>query len=218
MVATALIAVGVLTLLVFVLFTALLELFRDVRQIRDALGILDRPLSVNVGPVAGKAPSQFGLPVELDAAKSALVLFLSDKCQTCRVLASTLGGSLPAGVWIVVEAPTSRAAAEFLESFGLTARLKDRVLVDPSGEIAGKLGLNMTPVGYRVDNGIFREATTVPSFRYLASILPTPSDDPVAANAGGRLPISQFLFDGESFTLANWIRGLWQKPSAHEPS
>src|SRR5262245_35438570 len=44
----ALIAVAVLALLLAVLFGALLEMYRDVRQLRDALGILDRPLAVEI--------------------------------------------------------------------------------------------------------------------------------------------------------------------------
>ena len=185
MATTALIAVGVLSLLVFVLFGALLEALRDVRQIRDALGILDRPIDVDIGAAAGTAPSSHGLPRQLDDAKSALVLFLSDRCATCRILAATVGGAMPAGLWIVVEAASSRAAAEFVEAYGMTPRLEDgRVTMDSSGAIAGRLGLNMTPVAYRIEDGVFKDAGTVPSTRYLASIVPGPSED--ATNSPSR--------------------------------
>ena len=53
MAAAALIAVGVLSLLVLVLFISLIELFRDVRQIRIALGILDRSVPIDIGSAAG---------------------------------------------------------------------------------------------------------------------------------------------------------------------
>ena len=43
------------------------ELFRDVRQLRDAAGILDRPLDVEIGTVAGARPSSVGLPDDLDS-------------------------------------------------------------------------------------------------------------------------------------------------------
>ena len=123
MAATALIAVGILSLLVFVLFSVLVELFRDVRQIRDGLGILDRPLPVDIGSVAGTPPSLYGLPEQLDDEPSALLLFLTDRCATCRVLASSLGGTLPAGLWIVLEAATSQAAEEFLREVCHDARV-----------------------------------------------------------------------------------------------
>jgi hypothetical protein len=177
MATAALIAVGILSLLIFVLFSVLVELFRDVRQIRDALGILDRPLSIDIDSVTGTPPSSYGLPRQLDDEQSALLLFLSDRCVTCRVLAASLGGTLPAGLWIVVEAATSQAAAEFIEMNRMTLSLGgERVSMDPAGTIAGRLGLNTTPVGYRIENGVFKEAGTVPSMRYLASILPIPSE------------------------------------------
>jgi hypothetical protein len=180
MATTALIAVGILSLLMFVMFNVLVELFRDVRQMRDALGILDRPLTIDIGSVSGTRPSSYGLPRQLDDERFALLLFLSDKCGTCRVLATAMGGTLPAGLWIVVESATSQAAAEFIEMYRMTLSLgSQRVCVDPAGTIAGRLGLNTTPVGYRIENGVFKDAGTVPSMRYLATVLPTPSESPV---------------------------------------
>ena len=180
MATAALIAVGILSLLMFVVFSVLVELFRDVRQIRDAIGILDRPLTIDIGPTAGTPPSRYGLPRQLDDERFALLLFLSDRCATCRVLAASLGGTLPAGLWIVVEAATNQAAAEFVEMYGMTRSLEDgRVSVDPAGAVAGQLGLNVTPVGYRIENGVFKHAGTVPSMRYLASIIPIPSEAPI---------------------------------------
>jgi hypothetical protein len=180
MATAALIAVGILSLLMFVLFSVLVELFRDVRQIRDALGILDRPLTIDIGSVTGTTPSSYGLPRQLDDERSALLLFLSDRCATCRVLAASLGGALPAGLWIVVEAATGQAAAEFIETYRMARSLGgERVSVDPAGAIAGRLGLNTTPVGYRIENGVFKDAGTVPSMRYLVSTLPTPSEAPI---------------------------------------
>jgi hypothetical protein len=172
MAAAALIAVGVLSLLVFVLFGALLEALRDVRQIRDALGILDRPLSIDIGAAAGTAPSSHGLSRRLDDAKSALVLFLSDKCGTCRILAGAVGSAMPMGLWIIVEAASGKAATDFVEAYGMTPGFEgERVTVDSGGAIAGRLGLHTTPVAYRVKNGVFTDAVTVPSIRQLSSLI-----------------------------------------------
>lgn len=202
----ALIAVGVLALLVFVLFGALLESLRDVRQIRDALGILDRPIDVDIGAAAGAAPSSYGLPGELDNAKSALVLFLSDRCTTCRILAATVGGALPAGLWIVVEAASKQSATEFVEAYGMTARLADqRVTLDSTGAIAGRLGLNMTPVAYRIENGVLRDAATVPSIRYLESVVRGPSE-----NANGLPPARRMRFNALNAGSSSVPDGLAQ--------
>lgn len=175
MAALALIAVGLLTIVIFVLFGALLELYRDVRQLRDALGILDRPLTIDIGSVADATPSKFGLPPAFDTAASALVLFLSDTCATCRVLAASLHAGVPAGLCVVVEAPDEKLARRFMETYGLNPDAGNgTVCLDPARTIAGKLGLEITPAALRIENGKFTSATTVPSARYLFSILPAP--------------------------------------------
>lgn len=168
----ALIAVGLVSLLVFVLFGALLEMYRDVRQLRDAAGILDRPLDVDIEPLVGTAPSEYGLPEALDSAASALLLFFSDRCLTCRVLASSLDKSLPSGLWVLAEAKNAQLAKKFMQLTNLIT--DDRVILDAGGEIAGRLGIDLSPVGFRIENGRFVSATTVPSTRYLFSILPAP--------------------------------------------
>lgn len=171
MATVALIGVGVLALFVAVLFGALVELFRDVRQMRDALGILDRPLTVDLGQVAGTRPSVHGLPRDLDGQPAAIVLFLSERCETCRALAAGLTHPLANGLWVVVEARDAASAAWFTEAFGLA---DERVTVDVDGAIAASMGLNTSPVGFRVEHGVLTSATTVPSSRYLMSILPEP--------------------------------------------
>jgi hypothetical protein len=169
------IIVAVLALVVFVLCGVVLELFRDVRQLRDVAGILDRPLDVEIGAVAGARPSSLGLPGELDAAPSALVVFLSDRCGTCRSIAAGLGGRLPPLVWVVLEARSPESAAKFVESYELAPLTSEgRLLVDVEGATAGRIGLDVTPAGFRVEDGRIASATTVPSKRYLLSIAPKP--------------------------------------------
>lgn len=173
MATVALIAVAVLALFVAILFAALVEMFRDLRQVREAIGILDRPLNIDIGPVAGTHPSQYGLPRALDSAGVALVLFLSERCATCHTLAAGLPRPLPAALWIVFEARSTASAATLLDRYGLTElSTHGRLIVDVGSEIAGRMGLHTTPVGYRVESGTIVFATTVPSLRYLTSILP----------------------------------------------
>lgn len=174
MAAIALIAVAVLALLVALLLAALVEMFRDIRQMRDAVGILDRPLPVDLGPVAGSAPSAYGLPRALDHASSAIVLFLSERCGTCHTLASALPRALPSELWVVVEGRTMESTSAFLERYALSANGDGQVIPDPEGEIAHRIGLQTTPLGFRVEDGVFTYATSVPSSRYLNSIMPEP--------------------------------------------
>jgi len=175
MATVALIVVGVLALLMAVLFAALVEMYRDVRQIREAVGILDRPLDVEIGRVAGTRPGNYGLPRALDSATSALVLFLSDRCATCHALAAGFSKPLPSALWVVVDARNPETAADFLTRYGLSeAESSGRLLVDSGGEIAGRIGLQTTPVGFRIQDGVIASATSIPSSRYLTSILPEP--------------------------------------------
>lgn len=165
------ISVSLLALLVAVLLGIVVELCRDVHQLRDALGILDRPLEIDLGDAVGAPPSSFGLPAPLDTAAAALVLFLSDRCATCHALAAGLSGTVPGPVWIVVESHSPNDGHEFLAKHNLVKA--PRVGVDAAGAIAEKLGLRTTPVAFRVSQGRFSGATTVPSSRYLSSIVPT---------------------------------------------
>jgi hypothetical protein len=169
--------VAVLALLVFALLGVSHEMLKDIRQLRDVSGILDRPLSVDIAQVAGTPPSGYGLPATLDST-TAVVLFLSTKCATCRGLAANFDRSakaLPNGLWIVVEGRNQEEVLEFLDTSPLKRLGSDgRVIIDVNGAIASRIGLNTTPVGFRVENGIFQSATTVPSSRYLRSILPKP--------------------------------------------
>lgn len=168
----ALVVAGLLALLVFLLLGVVIELHRDVRQLRDATGILDRPLEVELGRLVGASPSSYGLPASIDVSGVAIILFLSDRCGTCHALAKSFGGRLPVGLWVILEAGTQQAAEEFLSKYDLSNRVHEALIVDVSRVIAGRMGVRTTPVGFRVENGKFVSATTVPSRRYLSSILP----------------------------------------------
>jgi hypothetical protein len=166
--------VGALALLVFVLLGIVIELCRDVRQLRDVSGILDRPLDVELGDVRGSRPSAHGLPRALDARPAGVVLFLSDRCGTCHAIAAGLDGAIPESLTLVLEARSPESMREFVAKYALSAGERSgQLLGDADGAIARSLGLRTTPVGFRVEHGRLASATTVPSRRYLESILPS---------------------------------------------
>jgi hypothetical protein len=166
--------VAFLALVVFLLLGAVIELFGDVQQLREAIGILDRPLDVALGDIAGASPSRYGLPRGLDDEAFAVVLFLHDSCGTCRSLAAALDGRVPEGLWIVMEARSHEVATQFLHRYGLSEGASPRVVIDEGQRSADLLGLDIASVALRVQNGTIVSASTVPSTRYLGSILPSP--------------------------------------------
>ncbi|MFL6076874.1 MAG: hypothetical protein ACJ73S_26060 [Mycobacteriales bacterium] len=164
-----LILVCVLGAGLFVQFGALVEMYEQLKQVRRYLHLVDTPETLDLGVTAGQPPSTVGLPAELDAAANGLVLFLSNKCESCRTLAANLrGGALPEALWVVV-VPVSGDAESFVEEFDLR---HPRVLVDDGEQIVNRIGLDTTPVLIAVEGGTLARAQTVPTVRQLYQALP----------------------------------------------
>lgn len=157
---------------IFIQLGALVEMYGQVQQIRAHLDMFDRAAPLELGAAEGRMASSIGLPLEIDAADSALLLFLSNRCETCFQIASALqGGALPPKLWLVIVA-VSGSANEFVDRFALRG---ERIIVDDSETISGSLGLNVTPSAVKVEHGRLRSASTVPTVRRLYSLLPSPS-------------------------------------------
>lgn len=196
-----LVLVCVLAVTVFVMFSALIEMFHQLKQVRDHLEMFDKPRPVELAPGAiGSTPSTVGLPGILDDAGEAVVLFLSNRCQTCFQLADSLRGALPAKLWLVVLPVGGTDAAEFTNQFELRG---ERVLVDGEMQIATKLGVDSTPIAIGVSTGRIQQARSVPSVRQLRAMLSTQSPSPVdsaelvggeAENAVDRKPETKSSF------------------------
>ncbi|MBO2459002.1 hypothetical protein [Actinomadura violacea] len=179
-----LIIVCLLAALLFVAFCALVEMFHQLKQMREYLEIEDSPVLMDLGPVQGEAPSAVGLPAELDEARDALVLLLSNKCRTCFTLAAALQGRVrPRKLWVVV-VPVLGDAAEFIDMFDLRG---ERVVVDVGERISGALGIDATPAAVLVRDGRLTKAHSVPSSRQMYAALPVEdgSDRPVTGAARG---------------------------------
>jgi len=162
-----LVLVGLLAALLFLMLGAQVEMFRDVQQLREYAGLIDRPAPVGLGAAAGGRPSGFGLPDALDAALGAVVVVLSDKCATCRSIAAALDGSMPPDLTVVIN-PGGVPYPDLVTTYRLDAQ---RTLIDHDEAIAGRLGLKITPVGIVIENGRLARATTLPSTRQLYHLL-----------------------------------------------
>lgn len=149
------------------LLGAQVEMFRSLKQLRDYAGLLDVPEHIDLGNRSLRRPSEFGLPSVLDTAEHAVVVFLSDKCATCRTIAASLDGGMPSHLYAVVDAGGADTS-ELVLSFRLEP---SRTLIDSNRGVMNGLGLRITPVAITVHNGLVQGATTIPSTRQLYALL-----------------------------------------------
>jgi hypothetical protein len=164
------IALGVL---VFLLLGALVEMYRDLAQIREYTGLLDRPQPIELGDREGSRPSEWGLPAELDGKRRALVMFLSDRCATCRTIVWSLHGTVPEHVFLVLEPgpmPTGGGSGGG-ELVAAIAERSDRVVIDRDHAIADRMGIHMSPSALVVEDGTIARAVTVPSVRQFEALV-----------------------------------------------
>lgn len=163
------------TLLLFllVLFGALQELYRDVRQIKSFIGLLDQAVELNMASGAGGSlPSALGLPEALDMADQAFVLFLSERCGTCRSIAVGLEGRLPDQLWIQLSVGSRDGAVALCEATGLDRVLHtERLAIDVAGRVLDVLGIDSVPCLCTVVAGRLVSAHTVPSLRRLYTLM-----------------------------------------------
>lgn len=159
----------VLAAVVFVQLGALMELFRQVQQIRQHMDLEDRPAPLALGRLTEEPATSVGLPAELDHARSAMVLFLTSRCATCRSIAAAFKAAVPLAMWVVVEPIADDDADAFVEEFQLVG---DRTIVDRGGHIADRLGLDITPAAIFIEHGRLQRAETVPSSRQAFAMLP----------------------------------------------
>jgi hypothetical protein len=169
MTAVLLVLLSLLAFGLCILLGALVELFNQVQQIRTQLGMVDRATPLDLGAKRDALASTVGLPAVLDDTGDAMVLFLSNRCTTCRAIAHELDGTVPPAVCVAEPVTGDDQEAEaFLQEFRLDG---GRALVDRQTQIAEQLDLNVTPSAIFIENGRLRRAQTVPSSRQLSAML-----------------------------------------------
>ena len=161
---TALVLVIGLAAVTFLLLGAQVEMFRNLTQLREQAGLSDRPTPVSLGKARGTRASDVGLPAALDDETSAVVLFLSDKCFVCRSIAAGLAGTLPHGVWLVLDPGTAPRDAQLSPTLGFDT---DDVTIDPDRTIMKRIGIESTPLTIVVEHGRLARASGITSTRQL---------------------------------------------------
>jgi hypothetical protein len=173
---TTLIVVNIVALWLFLVFQGLvlLEMVRQVSQVRRQLDLDNQPVLLSLGERAGRPlpePARAAWSENGTVPDGALVL-LSVNCTTCRLVASGLRDVRKRfehqKIVTVVQARNHDEAVEMLAGAGLTW---DEVVVDLENEYGAALGIDLRPVAVVVRDGIVSEGATVRNPRQLRELL-----------------------------------------------
>lgn len=156
----------------FLLFGALAEAYRSLRQIRENAGLLDIPSTVDLGSALHRKPSEVGLWADLDSAFHEVVVYLDQRCGTCTLIAADLGGGIPKGMRLVFIASTAAEAATWIEELNIAPANRPRALAASADEVERQLGGLVTPLAVKIVNGRLASATTIPSVRQFYGAIP----------------------------------------------
>jgi hypothetical protein len=169
-------AVGV-TLAVAVCCAAMVEVFRQLAEIRAVLNLQDlpTPLALKAGELQTSA---VGLPRDLVTEPQAIVVFLSPKCATCLSVAEAFRGGSPSTVWFVLSSPPT--PTNLMETLADSA---ERVILDENDVIAESIDLNVTPSVLTVSWGEITRAQAVSTPRQVLGLVPTVAPRGIARNA-----------------------------------
>jgi len=167
---TTLIVVGIVAVgvLAVVQGLVLLEVVRQLAQIRKVLDLDDRPVPISLGNLAGRPLPE---PVR-GIARDGVVLLLSTDCATCRLVAAGLPDLFARfedrKIVTVLQARNHDEATEMLATAGLA---RDEVVVDLESEYGSAFGIALRPAAVVVRDGIVSEGAIVRNPRQLHQLL-----------------------------------------------
>jgi hypothetical protein len=161
MITFLLVVVAILAVGVLLLFGSMVELYRQMLQLREHVGMVDRAQSLKFNPTI--MFSDLPVPLAMLDLQRAALLILSDSCTTCYKIAEHMRGVVPDGVAILVEARSTEDARVWCKSHDLND--SNLVILDEDGLIARRLGISVTPAFLRFENQYPLSAITVPSTR-----------------------------------------------------
>jgi hypothetical protein len=167
---TALIVVGIVAVgvLVVVQGLVLLEVVRQLAQIRKVLDLDDQPVPISLGNLAGRPVPE---PAN-GAVRNGVFVLLSTDCATCRLVASGLPDLVARfedhQIVAILQAHNHDEATEMLATTGLD---RDQVVVDLEREYGEAFGVALRPAAVVVRDGIVSEGATVRNPRQLQQLL-----------------------------------------------
>lgn len=158
----------------FLLFGALAEAYRDIKQIREYSGLIDRPMPVELGQVQDQPPSLLGLHPGLDSAVQAVAVYLDSRCGTCQSIVRSLSGGLPEAIWLVIIDESAEKAFAWLSSAGLDegSPAASRVIWTSAEAVERHLGGVATPLAIEIEHGRLARAKIITSVRQFYGLVP----------------------------------------------
>jgi len=174
---TAFLVAVLVALAVLVLFQGLvlLEVVRQLSQIRRELDFDNRPVPVSVGNLAGHPLPEPARAVwsENGASDDGVLVLLSTDCATCRLVAMGLPELLARfaeNLTVVLQARNHDEVTELLGEAGVD---RNAVVVDLEHEYEAALGIALRPAAVVVRDGIVIEGAVVRNPRQLQQLLET---------------------------------------------
>jgi hypothetical protein len=159
-------AAVLLVFVVAVCAAALVEVFRQLAELRRSLGLQDQPIPL--GLKSGELRTdEIGLPKQIATEPQAITVFLSAKCATCLAIAESFRGGSPTTVWFVLPSPP--VPEKLLDVLEASA---SRVILDENDEITDRLGLHVTPSVLTSSFGEITRAQAISSPRQVLALVP----------------------------------------------
>jgi hypothetical protein len=175
-----LISVAVLAVIVVVLAAAVHEILNQLREVRGAMAIEDKPIAMDVG--SSFLAREIGLR-DCDA-RDCIAVVLSPHCGTCAAIARSFRGGAPESVWFVVIAADGGGASGALVD-DLSA-VGDRLIIDRDERILRKLGVEVTPLVLQFMGGSLGAAHAVSSPRQVLGLIPAEKAFKLSVGVGPR--------------------------------
>lgn len=155
---------ALMAIALFVIFGALVEMYRALEQVRVQSGAVDFRTKLDANADNSEL-LQLGIPTESTSAGRRLLLVLSDRCSTCELIAERLAGGPPQDVSVVVQPHSEESVTIWLRAHSLDN--SDNVVIDADEAIVDALGIRISPAAIRLRHGEIVAAHTVPSPRRL---------------------------------------------------
>jgi len=147
---------------------ALVEVFRQLSDIRERLDLDDRPLPLTLSS-ADMTAADLALPAAVERLAEAIVVVLSRKCATCLAIAQSFAAGAPETAWFLLQVPTD----DLEGSADMLSGCRDRVVVDVDSQISKVAGINVVPSVLTLRWGRVDRAQAVSSVRQVMSLIPT---------------------------------------------